>query len=99
MRPRHTALRRPRGGGEEVWDAAAATHAKVAATRLHPRHGCPDDPFRLREFVTRFALEGDIFDRFSGQRTLDENDLAVEMRHASPFLIERFHPHCGAHRA
>jgi hypothetical protein len=79
-----------------VLHAAAAAYSEIAATRLDPRYGCPDDPFHIRKLIARLALERNILDRLSSQCTFDENDFAVEMRDPSPFLIKRFDPHCGA---
>jgi hypothetical protein len=52
--------------------------------------GTSQHPDGMSFLIVLFPSIAGIFDHFSGQRTLDENRLAVNMCDASPFVVQGF---------
>ncbi len=73
----------------DVLQRAAAAHAEVRTARTYARRTGPDDARDPTAIEARLALHGLELDLLTGQRALDEDDLALEMRDAPPQCVER----------
>src|SRR5690606_8421586 len=85
----HTLLHGYLGPGIEMLHGTATTDAKVGAARFHPLGRSAQHPFGTCLFVGRFASNYGGFDAFARQRTLDKNHLAITVRNAPRFEVER----------
>ena len=74
----------------EMLHRATAAGAEVGAARRHALTAGAQHAADLRAFVAWLAAIDGIFDRFAGQRAIDEQRLAIDMGHAPAFVIERF---------
>ena len=76
---------------------AALVFCDLAAW-CHARGRWREDAHRVGKLEAGLALVGDELDLFAGQRPFDEDGLAVDMRDAAAFLVERFDPRRPADR-
>jgi hypothetical protein len=75
---------------------AAAARAEMRAARRDAHGRRLDDLRDLRDFVARLFAVRRVSDELARQRALDEDDLAVGMRDAAAFLVQRLDAdHCA----
>src|SRR5262249_37626198 len=86
----HTLLRRYLSGPLDVLHRAAAAGAEEGAAGRDPRGGFLAYPHELRELERRLFPVRRVLDLLAGHRAVDEDRLALDVRDAAPFPVERF---------
>src|SRR5262249_42650234 len=73
----------------DVLHRAAAASAEEGAAWCYARGGLPADSNDLRQLERRLLAVRGVLDFLAGDRAVDEDRLALDVRDAAPFAVER----------